>query len=86
MSSREWLSKDQQNFISDHVQKFREAKAKGAVKPFYDKFYADWFTKFPELSSVFPNVKTIDDLSTDDKEELEWHVEKKKAVCFNVTQ
>jgi hypothetical protein len=80
MSSRSWLSKDQQNFISDHVPKFREAKAKGTKKPFYNEFYASWFAKFLEMSSVFPNVKMIDDLSTDDKEELEWYIERKKAV------
>jgi hypothetical protein len=82
--SRAWMSEDQRRFINDYVQKLQDAKANGIVAAFYDQFYADWFTKFPELGIAFPNAKTIDDLSKDDKEELEWCVKNKKAVSFDV--
>jgi hypothetical protein len=82
--SRAWMSEDQQRFIIDYVQKFQEAAANGTAAGFYDQFYADWFTKFPELGIVFPNAKTINDLSKDDEEELEWHIKNKKAVSFDV--
>jgi len=77
------MSEDQQAFLKDYGRKFRDAKSKGSVTTFYDQFYADWFTKFPEISVVFPNAKSLDDLTKDDQEELKWHVNKKKAVCFN---
>jgi hypothetical protein len=83
MSNRNRLSQGQQRFVNDHVEKFRDANANGTVSAFYDEFYVDWFAKFPELNNVFPDVNIMDDLSREDKEELEWHINNRKAVCFN---
>ena len=82
MANCTWLSQGQQHFINDHVQKFRDAKTSGTLAAFYDEFYGNWFTRFPELNIVFPDANAIDDLSKEDKEELEWHINKKKAVCI----
>jgi len=84
MSSLAWMSKTQSSFLKDHVQKLQDARTNGTAAAFYDKFYTDWFTKFPELGLVFPNAKTIDNLSKDDKEKLKWHGKNKKVVCFDV--
>jgi hypothetical protein len=84
MSNRNWLSRGQQDFINDHVQQFRDAKASGTLAVFYEEFYGNWFTRFPELSIIFPDANTMNDLSKEDKEELEWHVNNKKAVCFQI--
>ena len=82
--SNNWLSQDQQRFVKDHVQKFQDAKSNGTESTFYEEFYASWFTKFPELKIAFPDANTMDDLSMENKEELEWHINNRKAVCFNI--
>jgi hypothetical protein len=80
--SHTWPSQGQQHFINDYVQKFRDAKTSGTLAAFYDEFYGNWFTRFPELNIVFPDANVMDDLSKEEKEELEWHIKKKKAVSI----
>jgi hypothetical protein len=81
MSNR-WLSQGQQRFVKDYVLKFREAKTNGTVTAFYDDFFANWFANYPELNNAVPNANTVDDLSQEDKGELEWHINNRKAVSF----
>jgi hypothetical protein len=82
MSNRTWPSRAQQHFINDHIQKFHDAKTSGTLAAFYEEFYGNWFTRFPELKVVFPDANGMDELSKEDKEELEWHIDKKKEVCI----
>jgi hypothetical protein len=82
MSNHTWPSRGQQHFINDHIQKFRDARTSGTLATFYDEFYGNWFTRFLELNIVFPDVNAMDDLSKEDKDKLEWHMNMKKAVCI----
>jgi hypothetical protein len=76
------LSTQQTHFLDAWVQDLRDANANNTTTEFYEQFFSAWFSAYPELANVFPDAASINQLSNDDRELLEWHTSNRKKVRF----
>lgn len=84
MSANTWTTPDQRDFLSERWPEYWQIHASGGAR--YEDFWArlmqDWFTTFPELKILFPDVDNENILTPEERIKLSSAVKARVNVSF----
>ena len=79
MPRHKWTTEEQEDWLKDRCDAFKEAEREDTRKSFYKETYAAWLNKWPNPK---PSTKQIADATSREAAIKKIHVDQEKVSCI----